>query len=158
MPRQTSARRPSAETEPAQPNSVARRDQPGGAQADRQFGPATQHAGVAARAEPGQLRVREVGEEPAQADFTLGTMPTRFARIGDPWAGMDATAPGRLDTALEWYDRDAVNGEGEMPYPPEYPKMPGEPPRVQPSRARATCRSLSSENSMATHSPPAVAR
>ncbi|HOC14169.1 MAG TPA: ATP-dependent DNA ligase [Propionicimonas sp.] len=68
------------------------------------------------------------------ADFTLGTMPTRFARIGDPWAGMDATAPGRLDTALEWYDRDAVNGEGEMPYPPEYPKMPGEPPRVQPSK------------------------
>ena len=38
--------------------------------------------------------------------------------------------------ALAWYDRDAAAGEGEMPYPPEYPKMPGEPPRVQPSRAR----------------------
>ena len=38
--------------------------------------------------------------------------------------------------ALGWYERDAADGEGEMPYPPEYPKMPGEPPRVQPSRAR----------------------
>ena len=37
---------------------------------------------------------------------------------------------------LEWYVRDDANGQGEMPYPPEYPKMPGEPLRVQPSRAK----------------------
>ena len=39
-----------------------------------------------------------------------------------------------LEPLLEMYARDDANGEGEMPYPPDYPKMPGEPPRVQPSR------------------------
>ena len=70
----------------------------------------------------------------APADFTILTMPERFAERGDVWAAMDATEPGRLGIALEWYARDAADGEGELPYPPEYPKMPGEPPRVQPSR------------------------
>jgi len=50
---------------------------------------------------------------------------------------MDDLEPGSLHMALEWFDRDAANGEGEMPYPPEYPKMPGEPPRVQPSKKNA---------------------
>ena len=68
------------------------------------------------------------------ADFTILTMPARFAERGDLWAAMDVTEPGTLDVALEWYARDAADGEGELPYPPEYPKMPGEPPRVQPSR------------------------
>ena len=68
------------------------------------------------------------------SDFTLLTMPERFAAVGDKWAGMDDLGPGSLQTALEWFDRDAAGGEGEMPYPPEYPKMPGEPPRVQPSK------------------------
>ncbi|MGV8909299.1 MAG: DNA polymerase domain-containing protein [Propionicimonas sp.] len=68
------------------------------------------------------------------SDFTLLTMPGRFAEVGDKWGGMDDLEPGSLHTALEWFDRDAANGEGEMPYPPEYPKMPGEPPRVQPSK------------------------
>jgi DNA ligase D-like protein (predicted polymerase) len=72
--------------------------------------------------------------QPSQ--FTVLTMPTRFAERGDVWAGLDAAAPASLKTALEWFDRDASDGEGELPYPPEYPKMPGEPPRVQPSRAR----------------------
>ena len=71
------------------------------------------------------------------SDFTLLTMPQRFATVGDKWAGMDDLEPGSLRTALEWFDRDATNGEGEMPYPPEYPKMPGEPPRVQPSKKNA---------------------
>jgi DNA ligase D-like protein (predicted polymerase) len=71
------------------------------------------------------------------SDFTLLTMPERFASVGDKWAGMDDLEPGALQTALEWFDRDAANGEGEMPYPPEYPKMPGEPPRVQPSKKNA---------------------
>lgn len=68
------------------------------------------------------------------ADFTILTMPARFAERGDPWAALEAAVPGSLATALQWYDRDAARGEGELPYPPEYPKMPGEPPRVQPSK------------------------
>lgn len=68
-------------------------------------------------------------------DFDLRTVPERFARIGDPHAAIDDTAHD-LTPLLEWAERDAANGEGDMPYPPEYPKMPGEPKRVQPSRAR----------------------
>jgi len=60
----------------------------------------------------------------------------RYAQRGDVWARYVDTEPGDPATALEWYDRDAEAGEGELPYPPEYPKMEGEPMRVQPSRAR----------------------
>ncbi|GAB3623008.1 non-homologous end-joining DNA ligase [Mariniluteicoccus endophyticus] len=69
-------------------------------------------------------------------DFTVRTMPVRFAERGDVWAPLYAQVPGSIETALEWYARDEAAGEGEAPYPPEYPKMPGEPSRVQPSRAR----------------------
>ena len=69
------------------------------------------------------------------ADFTVRTVPGRLAERGDPWATMFA-APGRIDTLLEWWERDLADGLGELPFPPEFPKMPGEPPRVQPSRAR----------------------
>jgi DNA ligase D-like protein (predicted polymerase) len=69
-------------------------------------------------------------------DYTIVTMPRRFAERGDVWAPLYAHAPGSLDVALSWYERDGAAGEGELPYPPEYPKMPGEPPRVQPSRAK----------------------
>jgi len=68
-------------------------------------------------------------------DFDLRTVPERFARTGDPHAAIDDTAHD-LTPLLEWAARDAANGEGDMPYPPEYPKMPGEPMRVQPSRAK----------------------
>lgn len=68
--------------------------------------------------------------------YTVETAPRILAEVGDPWHEMETATPGSIETALGWYDRDAANGEGEMPYPPEYPKMPGEPPRVQPSRAR----------------------
>lgn len=74
--------------------------------------------------------------EASPDDFTIPTMRDRFDDGGDRWAEWDTTEPGDPSVALEWYERDAAAGEGELPYPPEYPKMPGEPPRVQPSRAK----------------------
>jgi DNA ligase D-like protein (predicted polymerase) len=68
-------------------------------------------------------------------DFTLATMPGLFASRGDLQAGIDATVCD-LRVLLEWVERDEAAGVGEAPYPPNFPKMPGEPPRVQPSRAR----------------------
>ncbi len=67
--------------------------------------------------------------------FTILTVPERLKTVGDPWADFDA-APGRIDVLLEWWQRDLDSGLGELPFPPDYPKMPGEPPRVQPSRAK----------------------
>lgn len=69
-------------------------------------------------------------------DFDVLTVPGLLAERGDAHASMDEKAYG-IETALEWYARDERDhGLGEMPYPPDYPKMPGEPPRVQPSKAR----------------------
>ncbi|MCU1548197.1 MAG: ATP-dependent ligase [Arthrobacter sp.] len=69
-------------------------------------------------------------------DFTIATVPERLKTTGDPWAGMHSTA-GTIDALLEWWERDVATGLGELPFPPDFPKMPGEPPRVQPSRARS---------------------
>ncbi|GAB7043058.1 MULTISPECIES: non-homologous end-joining DNA ligase [Catenuloplanes] len=66
-------------------------------------------------------------------DFDLRTVPPRFAAIGDPHATIDDAAFD-ITPLLEWAARD---DRGDLPYPPEYPKMPGEPMRVQPSRARS---------------------
>jgi DNA ligase D len=68
-------------------------------------------------------------------DFDLRTVPPRFAAGGDPHADIDDVAHD-LAPLLEWVARDEAAGLGDMPYPPEYPKMAGEPKRVQPSRAR----------------------
>src|SRR5256885_8178306 len=68
-------------------------------------------------------------------DFTLKTMPSRFASIGDPHDGMDGAA-GLLDPLLELADRHAREGLGDAPWPPHYRKQRGEPARVQPSRRR----------------------
>ena len=68
-------------------------------------------------------------------DFTVATMPARFAEVGDRFAAIDDVHHS-LEPLLELYERDAKEGEGDMPYPPDYPKMPGEPKRVQPSRDR----------------------
>ncbi|MDT5042819.1 MAG: hypothetical protein QOE51_3804, partial [Actinoplanes sp.] len=68
-------------------------------------------------------------------DFDLRTMPKRFAGIGDPHAAIDDVAHS-LDQLLEWSARDEKAGAGDLPYPPDHPKMPGEPKRVQPSKDR----------------------
>jgi DNA primase len=68
-------------------------------------------------------------------DFTIPTMRERFAKLGDVQAGID-DAVCDLRVLLEWVEREEAAGEGEAPYPPNFPKMPGEPPRVQPSRAK----------------------
>ena len=67
--------------------------------------------------------------------FDLLTVPALLAERGDPHADMGAH-PGGLEKVLDWAESDAANGLGDLPYPPDYPKMPGEPKRVQPSRAR----------------------
>jgi bifunctional non-homologous end joining protein LigD len=69
------------------------------------------------------------------ADFTVRTMPDRYARLGDVGAGIDE-ATGSLDGLLELSARDEAAGEGDAPWPPNYAKQPGEPPRVQPSKRR----------------------
>jgi DNA ligase D-like protein (predicted polymerase) len=71
------------------------------------------------------------------ADFTMTTIPARFAAIGDPHADIDRQ-PCSLDPLLDLSARHERDGFGDAPWPPQYRKQPGEPPRVQPSRARRT--------------------
>jgi DNA ligase D-like protein (predicted polymerase) len=75
-------------------------------------------------------------DEVKPTDVTVLTMPERFARVGDLHREIDDVRHD-LTALLEWYGRDERDaGLGDMPYPPDYPKMPGEPMRVQPSRAK----------------------
>ena len=67
--------------------------------------------------------------------LTIATVPARVAENGDPWAGMSDT-PQSLAPLLELHQRDVAAGLADAPWPPQYPKMPGEPPRVAPSRAK----------------------
>src|SRR6186997_1710882 len=67
--------------------------------------------------------------------FTISTVPARFASVGDPGAGIDG-AVGSLEAVLELSRRDEAEGLGDAPWPPNYRKQEGEPPRVQPSRQR----------------------
>jgi hypothetical protein len=69
------------------------------------------------------------------ADFTVKTVPDRYSRLGDVGAGID-DAVGSLDGLLELSARDEASGLGDAPWPPNYAKQPGEPPRVQPSKRR----------------------
>src|SRR6266446_6757662 len=69
------------------------------------------------------------------AAFTVATVPERFARIGDPHAGIDAQ-PGSLESLLDLSARQKGEGQGDAPWPPHYAKQDDEPPRVQPSKRR----------------------
>jgi DNA ligase D-like protein (predicted polymerase) len=71
------------------------------------------------------------------ADFTMVTMPARFAKIGDRHEGIDRSA-GSLERLLELSAKHEREGLGDAPWPPHYEKKKGEPPRVQPSKARAS--------------------
>ena len=68
-------------------------------------------------------------------DFTLATMPARFAAVGDRHAAIDDRA-GSLEALLELSSRQEKDGLGDAPWPPHYRKQAGEPARVAPSRAR----------------------
>jgi DNA ligase D len=70
-------------------------------------------------------------------DLTIATVPARVAAQGDPWATMDGE-PQSLEPLIALAARDRAAGLPDAPWPPVYPKMPGEPPRVAPSRARKT--------------------
>jgi bifunctional non-homologous end joining protein LigD len=70
-------------------------------------------------------------------DFTLTTMPARFARIGDPHQGIDLH-PGSLERLLELSAQHERDGLGDAPWPPHYKKQRGEPARVQPSKRRTS--------------------
>ena len=66
-------------------------------------------------------------------DYTMATVPALVAARGDPMAGLDSVAQS-IDPLLAMWEADLARGLGDLPYPPNYPKMPGEPKRVQPSR------------------------
>jgi len=70
------------------------------------------------------------------ADFTIFTIPERFAKIGNPHADMDATH-GSLEKLLELAEKDEAAGLGDAPWPPHFRKVEGEAPRVAPSRAKS---------------------
>lgn len=72
----------------------------------------------------------------APRDFTVRTVPGILADSGDAWAGM-GEAVGDLTAATALWEADVARGLPEMNFPPDHPKMPGEPPRVQPSRKNA---------------------
>ncbi|MFQ5558905.1 MAG: DNA primase small subunit domain-containing protein, partial [Acidimicrobiales bacterium] len=68
-------------------------------------------------------------------DLTIATVPARLASEGDSWSAIDAE-PQSLEPLLAWHESDMAAGLMDAPWPPVYPKMPNEPARVAPSRAR----------------------
>ena len=92
----------------------------------------------------GDGTVTEIRVTPRQDLLLCGIAPSRIPEVeqrlrdhGDPMAGID-DAVGSLEPLLDMWERDLEAGLGELNYPPDYPKMPGEPPRVQPSKKVAS--------------------
>ena len=75
------------------------------------------------------------------ADFTIFTVPERFAKIGHRHAEMDAS-PGSLEKLLELADKDEAAGIADAPWPPHFRKMEGEAARVKPSRAKSAAKKI----------------
>jgi hypothetical protein len=88
--------------------------------------------------------------------FTIETVPARFASTGDPGAGID-DAVGSLEALLELSARHEREGQGDAPWPPNYAKQAGEPPRVQPSRKRRPDSEYEPGRGKAGGPPPEVA-
>jgi bifunctional non-homologous end joining protein LigD len=86
------------------------------------------------------------------ADFTVLTMPARFAALGDPHAAMDASV-GSLEKLLALAARDEAEGLADAPWPPNFAKMDGEAPRVAPSRAKKATRATSAAKTPASARP-----
>ena len=104
------------------------------------------------------LRWEEVPECDA-ADFTVLTMPARFASIGDPHTEMEARSGSvSLEALLELAARDEAEGLGDAPWPPHFRKMDSEGPRVAPSRAKSGVKKVAPRKSDAgdSESPSAV--
>ena len=78
-------------------------------------------------------------------EFTVKTVPGLLAERGDPWESLLGEV-GDLKPALDLWQKDVDNGLGELPFPPDYPKMPGEPKRVQPSKSRADTEGIPTED------------
>ncbi|MCZ7684768.1 MAG: DNA primase [Sandaracinaceae bacterium] len=92
------------------------------------------------------------------ADFTMKTVPARFASVGDPHSGIDDT-PCSLDAILALSAKQEGEGLGDAPWPPHYAKQAGEPPRVSPSRAKKSARAGSkTERRRAKHPLIEIAR
>jgi bifunctional non-homologous end joining protein LigD len=89
------------------------------------------------------------------AEYTIDSVPARFAALGDPWAAMDEAA-GSLDGLLELAARDEAAGVPDAPWPPHYEKQTGEAPRVQPSKRRAPSSASSAAASSAAASSTAA--
>jgi bifunctional non-homologous end joining protein LigD len=102
------------------------------------------------------LSWEEVPTVEAEA-FTIDTVPARYTSIGDPGDGIDA-AVGSLDALLELSHRHEAEGLGDAPWPPNYAKQAGEPPRVQPSRQRRAAEEYEPGRGEAGGPPPDVAR
>jgi DNA ligase D-like protein (predicted polymerase) len=101
------------------------------------------------------LRWEDVPDVVAE-DFTLATVPAIYAERGDAGAGIDA-AVGSLEGLLELSARHEAEGEGDAPWPPNYAKQAGEPPRVQPSRKRRPASEYEPGRGEAGGPPPEVA-
>ena len=84
---------------------------------------------------PVEPAVERVVADVEPEDLTIATVPGLVAERGDAWATIDDDLQS-LDPLLEWHERDWANGLPDAPWPPVYPKMPNEPPRVSPSRAK----------------------
>jgi len=82
------------------------------------------------------------------ADYTIATVPARFAKLGDPWAGIDDAA-GSLEGLLDLAARDEAAGLPDAPWPPHYEKQDGEAPRVQPSKRRPPAKAAGSASAAA---------